>query len=138
MLAVVLMLAVGQAPRPEKDARTPAQRKINSQLLYEIYRARGEAKAKHVPPGPTGVRIDAKKRAYVDIRAEPTPGLQKKVRSLGGTIVSVYSQYHSVVAWVPLKSLERLAQDSRVRAIEPVAEAMRDKNETPELKRTTR
>ena len=136
-LAVVLLLAVGQATPSEKDARTPAQQKINSQLLYEIYRVRGEAEAKRVPPGPTGVRIDARKRAYVDIRAEPTPALQKRIRSLNGTIVSIHDQYHSVLAWVPLTSLERLAQNPGVRAIEPVAESMRDKNETLELRRTT-
>src|SRR4029450_4255153 len=107
--AVVLILAASQAVS-EKDSRTPAQQKINSQVLYEIYRARGEAAAKQVPPGPTGVRIDKKKRAYVDVRATVTPALQKKVRSLGGTIVSVYSKYDSIVAWVPLKKLERRAR----------------------------
>ena len=34
----------------EKEARTPAQAKINSQILYEIYRRRGEADSKGVPP----------------------------------------------------------------------------------------
>jgi len=47
----------------EKESRTPAQQKINSQLLFEIYRLRGEAERKGVPPGPTGVKIDALGRA---------------------------------------------------------------------------
>src|ERR1700752_19605 len=55
----------------EKEGRTPAQQKINSQLLYEIYRRRGEDKAKGIPPGPTDVRIDARGRALVDVRAVP-------------------------------------------------------------------
>ena len=124
--AVVLLLSVPQVV-PEKDARTPAQQKINSQVLYEIYRARGEAAAKHVPPDPTGVQIDARKRALVDVRAEVTPALEKKIRSLGGTIQSVSPQYKSIVAWVPLKSLERLAGESAVTAIEPKAEAINNK-----------
>src|SRR2546422_173707 len=58
--------AAARQPRPvpsEKEARTPAQGKINSQILYEIYRRRGEARRKGVPPGPTGVAGDARGRA---------------------------------------------------------------------------
>src|SRR5439155_2244070 len=59
----------GQAPsRSEKTERSAAQQKINSQLLYEIYRRRGEAERKGVPPGSTGVKIDARGRALVDVR----------------------------------------------------------------------
>ena len=36
----------------EKASRTPAQQKIDSQLPYEIYRLRGDADRKGVPPGP--------------------------------------------------------------------------------------
>src|SRR3954466_4829366 len=61
----------------EKEARTPAQRKINSQILYEIYRRRGAAGRKGVPPGPTGIAVDGRGRALVDVRAEVTPPLQK-------------------------------------------------------------
>ena len=99
-----------QRPTPsEKESRTPAQRKINSQLLYELYRLRGEAKQKNVPPDPTGVKIDQKGRALVDVRAEVTPALQKNVRELGGTIESTSIEYRSIIAWVPLDRLERLA-----------------------------
>jgi hypothetical protein len=113
-----------QRPIPsEKESRTPAQRKINSQLLYELYRLRGEAKLKQVPPGDTGVKIDGKQRALVDVRAEVTPTLQKKVLKLGGTIQSTSLQYRSIIAWIPLRKLERLAEDPAVRAIEPAAEA---------------
>jgi hypothetical protein len=125
-LAVALILTAPQAAS-EKDSRSPAQQKINSQVLYEVYRARGEAAAKHVPPGPTGVKIDGKKRALVDVRAEVTPALQKKIRSLGGTIVSVSAQYRSIIAWVPLKRLEQLARERAVHAIEPKAEAATNK-----------
>jgi len=123
--AVVLALIVGQAPS-EKATRTPAQQKINSQVLYEIYRARGEAAAKHVPPGPTGVRIDGRHRALVDVRATVTTSLQRTIRTLGGTIVSVSPEYRSIIAWVPLKRLERLASERAVHSIEPKAEPARD------------
>jgi hypothetical protein len=138
LLAVVLLVAVfpgramaAQDQRPsqpppvsEKDARTPAQQKIDSQVLYEIYRRRGEAVKKGVPLGSTGVKIDTKGRALVDVRVDVTPAIEGAIRSAGGTIVSASAAHHSVVAWVPLLKLESLAGNPAVRAIEPVAEAV--------------
>jgi hypothetical protein len=123
----------GQRPVPsEKDARTPAQKKIDSQLLYEIYRLRGQAKQKGVPEGPTGVRLDASHRALVDVRVEVSPALERRVRALGATIVSTDARYRTVIAWVPLKQLERLAGDRAVYAIVPAAEAaIRNDPSTP-------
>jgi hypothetical protein len=113
-----------QRPAPsEKESRTPAQQKIDSQLLYELYRVRGQAKQKQVPPGPTVVKIDATGRALVDLRAEVTPALEKKIRTLGGTIQSTSLEYRSIIGWIPLKQLERLAEDRAVHAIVPAAEA---------------
>ena len=120
--------AASQAdPRPgrsEKESRTAAQRKIDSQLLREIYRLRGDAAHRNIPDGRTGVRIDEKQRALVDVRADVTPELQGKVAALGGTIVSSSREHRSIVAWIPLLKLEALAEDRRVRAIGPLAEAM--------------
>jgi len=113
-----------QRPVPsEKEARTPAQAKINSQILYEIYRRRGEAARKGVPPGQTGVDVDARGRALVDVRAEVTPKLEKTIRSLGGVIMSSSPKDLSITARVPLLRLERLAGESAVRFIEPAATA---------------
>lgn len=108
----------------EKEARTAAQRKINSQLLYEIYRRRGVAAQKGIPPGPTDVRIDRAGRALVDVRADVTPAIEKKIRDLGGVVVSQSGRDQSIIARIPILRLERLAGDPRVRAIEPAAEAM--------------
>jgi hypothetical protein len=107
----------------EKESRTPAQRKLDSHLLFEIYRRRGEADRKHVPPGPTGVKIDEKGRAYVDVRADVTPKLQKQIESLGGTVVSTSVEYRSIVGWIPLLKLESLAEDPVVHSIQPPAQA---------------
>lgn len=106
----------------EKEARTPAQQKIESRLLYEIYRKRGQAAAKQIPPGPTDVRIDARGRALVDIRAFVTPSLIARVKRSGGTILTTSVEHHSIVARVPLLQLERLAGDRSVRAISVAAE----------------
>src|SRR6185295_4673789 len=87
-------------PPSDKASRSPAQQKINSQLLHEIYRLRGEAAQKRVPSAATGVKIDEQHRALVDVRADVTPELQKKVRSLKGTIVSTSREYRTIVAWI--------------------------------------
>ncbi len=112
------------ALQSEKESRTPAQQKINSQLLYEIYRRRGEAEKKGVPPGATLVRVDPKGRALVDVRATVTSTLLRRIRRLGGTVVTATAAGASTIAWIPLLKLERLAEDRAVRAIEPAAEAM--------------
>ena len=117
-------LAGSQTMPPEKMSRTPAQRKIDSQLLSEIYRRRGQAAQKRVSPGETGVKVDAKGRARVDMRADVTPALLKKVQRLGGVIQSTSVEYRSILAWVPLLKLEQLAGDPAVSSIQPAAEAI--------------
>ncbi len=107
----------------EKEARTPAQRKINSQLLYEIYRRRGEAARKAIPPAATSLNIDPKGRVLIDVRAEVTPALQKTIRALDGAIISTSAEHRSIIARVPLLKLEQLAEDAAVKFIEPAAEA---------------
>ena len=127
-LSVMSALPTVQQTVPsEKESRTPAQRKINSQLLYEIYRLRGEAARKQVPVGDTLVRIDAKKRALVDVRAEVTPARMKQLESFDSVVISTSVRYQSIVAWVPLLKLEELAADPVVRAIEPAAESTTNK-----------
>ena len=126
-LLIPSLLLFAAVARPlavdEKQQRTPAQQKINSQLLYEIYRVRGEAVRKGVPPGPTGVKIDCRGRALVDIRVDPTPALQNKIRRAGGVVLSSSARDRSIIARVPLRKLETLAADPAVRFIEPAADA---------------
>ena len=111
------------AAQSEKQTRTAAQQKIDSRLLYEIYRKRGQAAEKNVPPDATRVDLDKNGRALVDIRAVVTPALLTKVKKSGAAIVSSSAQYHSIIARVPLLQLERLAGDPAVRAISPAADA---------------
>src|SRR5262245_53238026 len=84
----------------EKDARTPAQRKINSQLLYEIYRRRGEARQKGVPEEATDVRTDARGRALIDVRfTGSSKPIEAKIRAMGGTILSASTEHRSILTW---------------------------------------
>jgi hypothetical protein len=104
----------------QRDARTVALQKINPHVLSAIYHRRGDAKAKSVPaPSAQAIQVDRHGRALVDVRAQVRPELEKKFKALGGIVVSTSSTYDSIVGWVPLQTLERLAADPTVRAIEP-------------------
>ena len=129
LLTAAVALSGASAPQvSEKETRTPAQQKIDSQLLYEIYRRRGQAGQKGTPTDRTDLRIDARGRALVDVRAPSiTSGLTKRIRALGGTILSVSAEHQSILAWVPLLKLESLAEDPTVRFIEPAAEAIHER-----------
>ena len=107
----------------EKESRTPAQKKIDSQLLYAIYQMRGEAAAKGVPTEPIVLRRDAKKRVLVDIRSELTRALTSRLKRTGSKIVSVSANDHSVIAYVPLQQVEKIADLKEVRFISQPAEA---------------
>lgn len=102
-----------------RNARTAAERKINPSVLSEIYRRRGDVQPAAIPVTTTVVHIDRHGRALVDIRAQVRPELQKKFRALGGVVMTTSRTYDSIVGWMPLLTLERLAEDPTVRAIEP-------------------
>ena len=107
----------------EKITRTAAQQKIDSQLLYALYRERGEAEAKGVPPGELRVKFDAKRRALVTIRARVTKDLLATIKTLGGEVVSSSERDNDIRAHLPLSKLEELAASKTVSAIMPAEEA---------------
>jgi hypothetical protein len=110
-------------PVREKISRTAAQRKIDSQLLYALYRERGEAEAKGVPAGELRVKFDAKHRALVSIRARVTKELLATIKTLGGDVVSSSERDNDIRAYLPLGKLEELAAPKTVYAIAPAEEA---------------
>lgn len=124
LLATIVMPAVraqreDPVERKARDMRTMAQQKINPRVMTAIYHRRGDAKGKAVPAPAAGVRVDRHGRALVDVRAAVTPELEKKFKALGGILRSKSQTYDSIVGWLPLQTVERLAADRTVRAIEP-------------------
>jgi hypothetical protein len=108
----------------EKESRTPAQKKIDSQLLYALKQKRGDRRG--VPPTPIELKLDEKGRVLVDINARVSPQLLSKIRRLGGVVVSKFEAYHAVRARIALEKLEALASRADVIFIRPAAEAMTD------------
>jgi hypothetical protein len=117
-IGVVAARAQRMAPA-QQEARSIAQRKIDARVLSEIWRRRGDARPSTALDSRGKVKIDRHGRALVDVRATVKPALEKKVKALGGVIVSTSGAYDSIVGWMPLLTLERLAADPSVRAIEP-------------------
>jgi hypothetical protein len=107
----------------EKESRTPAQKKIDSRLLYALYRMRGEAEARGIPPEEILLVRDGRGRVLIDVRARVNDKLVLSIQRLGGKIVSRSDSYNSIIAYAPLGKLESIARFPTVKFIMPAAEA---------------
>ena len=99
-----------QAILEAKQKRTPAQRKMGSQLLEEWQKAQGR-------PG-------ADRMVTVDLRAEVTPKVLERIRELGGTVLSSFERYRAIRAQLPLSEVEALAAHEAVRSIRTADKAV--------------
>jgi hypothetical protein len=106
----------------EKRSRTPAQRKIDSQLLYAIKQQRGETRG--VPTQRIEIKLDAKGRTLVDISSAVPSRVVAKIQALDGSVVSMSQKYHTIRALMALDKLESLATSKHVRFISLPAQAM--------------
>jgi hypothetical protein len=106
----------------EKEGRSPIQRKIDSQLLYEVKKSRGET-IEGVPPLKTGIQVDENGRVLVDVKAKITDGLLQQIQGSGGEIVYSSVKGNTVRAKLPISQVEFLASNNDVAFIEPAAEA---------------
>ncbi|MEN8159794.1 MAG: S8 family serine peptidase [Myxococcota bacterium] len=113
-----------RALQQEKAARSPAQRKVGSQLLYEARMQRGLPVAPGVTRLHTGVGVDAAGRTLVDLRAEPTKRLRAEIAALGGEIQSEVPSAGAFRVWLPLDAVEDLAASPDVIGIHPAGRAM--------------
>ena len=109
-----------------KAQRTPAQRKLSSQLLDATGSAQpSEGVARRQAPGagvkdkqaPTTDVEDAV--VTVDIRADVTPAVLARLRTLGGTVLSSVPKYRAIRAQLPFSALEPLATLEAVQSIRP-------------------
>jgi len=112
-----------EQPRTGKERLSEAERKIDSHVRDEIARRRGH-RPRPLSAGLTVVEIDEEGRALVEIRARILTQLQRKIERLKGTVVSSSLDYRSLVAWVPLLKLERLAEEPTVSSIDPAPQSI--------------
>ncbi|MES1210874.1 MAG: hypothetical protein ABUL63_00940, partial [Acidobacteriota bacterium] len=109
-----------QALDAEKASRTPAQKKIDSQLLYAAKMSRGLAIAPGVPALEVNVGADANGKVVVDISADVDEALLGVLGRMGVETSSVFPQYHALRAVARLDQLEVIASLPQVRFISPM------------------
>ena len=108
----------------EKEHRTKAQQKIDSQLIYAMKLHRGQRITPHVEFLETTVETDLEGLTIVDISAAVTDQLLNDLGALGAHILSYFPRYNAVQAAVPLDAVESIAAMPQVQFIQPKQEAM--------------
>ena len=114
----------------KKAERTPSQRKVSSQLLNA---------GRETPERPTtAARKDTADTdapeglVTVDIRADVTPAVLSRIRSLGGIVVNSVPRYRAIRAHLPPAAVEPLANLDAVRTIRP-GDMPRTRGQTSQL-----
>ncbi len=113
-----------QALEDEKASRTPAQQKIDSQLLYAMKMERAEPIASGVNSLQVNVGANDQGRVVVDISASVNDKLLQMLVSNGANVLVSTPDYNSVRVEVSLNRLEDIAASDSVYFIQPKQEYM--------------
>jgi uncharacterized repeat protein (TIGR01451 family) len=110
----------------EKAARTPAQLKLDSNLVYALLRQRQDPRL----AGLTRLRVPAPApdgTMEVDVKATSPAGIKPifaRLQSLGARIVSFQARYGSIRARLPLAATEAIAAMPEVRSVRRASRAV--------------
>ncbi len=103
-----------QALEQEKDSRTAAQQKIDSNVLYTIRMLAGQPAAPGIPYMNTGVDLDENNGVVVDITAQVTERLLQQLNSAGALVLYSNIDFGAIRAIVPPGQVEGIAASSDV------------------------
>jgi subtilisin-like proprotein convertase family protein len=122
----------------EKTARTPAQRKIASSLLY-ANSGRFDALLSQINKDPAKQiksmnRFDSQGRVLVDIRGTGAT-LTTAIQAIGGSVVD--ARRNTARAWLPMNRMEELAASGGISSIAPAFAADTYRVDGPGEKRHT-
>ena len=106
----------------EKENRTPAQQKIDSQLVYAIKAARREPLGPNVPSLATDIQTDAKGRTIVDITARDLKQVAAALEGLPDA-VALDASGHNLRVRARLEQLETIAAWPEVVFVNPAQDA---------------
>jgi subtilisin-like proprotein convertase family protein len=93
----------------EKASRTPAEKKISSQILYAFKVRAGQPLTNEVTTLKTSVEKDADGRIKVDMDAIVTAKLLNELKTYGSEIIFSSEKFGSVVANIPLDKVVEIA-----------------------------
>ncbi len=108
----------------EKKARTPAQRKMDSNLVYAHKKLLTGAASAAAPHMESMVKVEADGRVLVDISATVSDDLLAFIRKKGGEIISSFAKFKAIRALVPLPAIESIAGRADVRFVDSAHEAV--------------
>jgi len=121
----------------EKMSRTPTERKMDSQLIYQLKMSRGQAVAAGVQTVATDLPYTDDARVILDVSGEIGDPLLDALRGLGAEIQSVDAARSSVRVAVDLGAIEPIAALASVRFVQPKQEATTSRiGPTPTLARS--
>ena len=103
----------------DKAARTPAQKKIDSNLIYTMRMLAGKPVADGVPFLDTGVDLDSNDNFVVDIVANVSDQLLQQLAAAGGQILYQNAGLRSIRAIIPPNQIEGIASSPDVIFISP-------------------
>lgn len=113
-----------QILQSEKASRTPAQRKLDSQLHHALRQRKSGSVAAGLNAFRPEVRLEADERVLVDVHATVTPGLLQFIERNGGQVVNSVARHRAIRARVSLALVEQLAARPEVRSLRPADEAI--------------
>jgi len=107
----------------EKLSRTPAQKKLDSQLLYLLRQRRQGNIGLGLEALKPSLHLETDGRVLVDLKAHVSPALLSFIKANGGLVVNNFPRYDAIRALVPAELTESLARRVDVRAIRPADRA---------------
>ena len=121
-----------QVQLDEKASRTPAQRKIGSNLLQYLQAEQDKSSGNAMRESRPSIQVDEDGTTLVDIKANVTQDLLNKIEEAGGTVVNSFPQFQSIRARILIRLLERIAESPDVRSIRSADEFQLHKLSTSE------
>ena len=125
-----------QALLAEKASRTPAQQKMDSQLLQAVRESRGQPMAAGVSLAPVNLGTDASGRVAVDVAVRSAATLDAvtgQIEALGGEIVFPSWEYRTIRARIDLSQAEALAGLADVTFVRPAVGRLHAQSARPAL-----
>src|SRR5262245_13080357 len=108
----------------EKDSRTGAQQKMDSQLIYELKMRRGAMIAEGVRTLETNVPYNKQGKVILDLKARVSDALLNQLKAYGADVVSSVPEYNSLRIQVGMDQIEAIAALPAVIYLQPKQGAM--------------
>ena len=107
----------------EKEARTAAQKKLDSHIVLALKKSRGEPPYDQPTTLDPDLEIEPDGRVLVDLTATVTAELLSQISTSGGTVISSFESMKAIRARIPLSQMEAIAVRAEVTFISPAAQA---------------